>query len=59
MKPYENLKVRNAFMKSLLYVTEYVVSNIVSSLILFKAGSTQPYAERFRRLLLGIKAAGA
>jgi hypothetical protein len=46
-------------MKSVHYVMEYAVSNLVSSLILFKARLTQPSAERFRRLLLGIKAAGA
>jgi len=46
-------------MKPVHYVTEYAVSSLVSSLILFKAGPTQPSPERFRRLLLGIKAAGA
>jgi hypothetical protein len=58
MKPYDSLKVKNASMKSVHYVTEYAVSSLVSSLILFKAGPTQPSAERFRRFLLGIKAEG-
>lgn len=59
VKPYDSLKVKNAPMKPVHYVTEYAVSSLVSSLILFKAGPTQPSPERFRRLLLGIKAAGA
>jgi len=35
MKPYDSLKVRNVFMKSLHYVTEYAVSSLISSLIQF------------------------